>query len=113
MRIVSRAELMRLPAGTVYAEYTPHVFHGLNVTGGECGKDFLMCGLLDDFGGDSSTINEECARLERGEDVPLTFAEHYGRDGLFDDSRRYAVWSAADLRGFAAFLEKCAAAAER
>jgi hypothetical protein len=109
MRIVSRAELMRMPAGTVYAEYEPHTFHGLNVTGGGCGPDFLTCRLLDDFGSDSSDACGDIERLESGEEVSLTFGECCGREGLFDDTKRYAVWSAADLRGLAAFLEHCAA----
>lgn len=104
MRIVSRKELMAMPEGTAYSHYEPHVFNGLYVMGGRCGPDFLTASLLDDFGGDSTTTDEEIARLERGEDVPLTFAESFGRDGLFDDDQQYAVWSDADRRGLAALL---------
>jgi hypothetical protein len=110
MRIVSRKELMALPSGTVFSRYQPHVINGLLVTGGVCGSDFLECSLLDDFNEESSDANVAADALERGEDVPLVFGEVFGREGLFDDSLLYAVWSNDDVRGLAKFLAATAEA---
>jgi len=114
MRIVSRATLMTLPAGTVYSEYKSGlIFKGLflkddTCKGGDGDIDWFMCSLLDDFGGDSHTIDDDLTKLERGEDLPLMFGECFGRDGTFHDEDRFAVWSTDDMRGLARLLEKCA-----
>lgn len=103
MRIVSRAQLMELPAGTVYSYYEPHVFHGLEVKDETCvheGKpiDWFTVSLLASFDADSTDIDEKVFDpLDRGEDVPLVFGECYGRDGCFDDKQQYAVWSKNDI----------------
>lgn len=113
MRVVTKAQLLKMPSGTVYSSYEPHVFGPLSVFDGACGaSDFFMANLTDDFGDDSTTMHETIAALERGEDVPLVFGECYGREGMFQESQLYAVWSAADLRGLSAFLAKCAEVAK-
>jgi hypothetical protein len=109
VRIVKRQELMAMPAGTVYSEYQPHNFSGISVKGdtvihGGKAIDFLMCGLIADFGGDSTTICDEMDRLARGEDIPQEFATCYGRDATFDDERQYAVWSEDDVIGLTEYL---------
>lgn len=108
MRIVSRSEFMKLPAGTIYSNYEPCIFSGLHVTGGECGPDFLTCNLLDTTADEESSDAHFAAvdRMERGEDVPLEFGESFGREGLFDNEMLYAVWSPDDIRGLSAFLLK-------
>jgi len=101
-----------MPEGTVYSEFQPtHNFGGISVKGDTIvheGKpiDFFMCSLIGDFGGDSTTIEDECERLDRGEDIPQEFAQCYQRDATFDDARQYAVWSKADVEGLAKFLAR-------
>lgn len=111
MRIVSRKDLMALPAGTVYSPFHGNVGECLYAFGGVFGSDFTMCSLLDDFNEERSEDRSEVLeRMARGEDVPLVFGEDtcWQRDGMFDDKQQYAVWSKADLLGLAAFLTKAA-----
>lgn len=104
MRIVKRQELMAMPAGTVYSLGEPMAFSGLYVKGDTMGSDFAMCSLLDDFGEDDTDVLEVVDKLRRGEDVPLQFGKMYGREGMFDDEQKYAVWSSDDVLYLADFL---------
>jgi hypothetical protein len=106
MRIVSRAELMSMPEGTVYSNFEPDIFSGLHVTGGPCGPDFLTCSLLTQFVGEDSSehFHAICDRLVKGESVPLEFGESFGREGLFDHEMVYAVWEKSDLNRLADLL---------
>lgn len=93
---------MKMPEGTVFSSYEPDIINNLYVTGGQCGADFLVCCLLDGLGGGCESKQFE--KLRRGEEVPLVFADAFGREGLFDEDMAYAVWSKDDVRGLAAFL---------
>ena len=107
MKIVSRKELMEMPKGTIYSNYSPCIFNGLNILSGSGGgSDFVYCDLLEDFEGyESSDVWQDiCEKMESGNDVPMRFGDAYTREGLFDDSMKYAVWSKEDVKGLIKIL---------
>jgi len=101
MRIVTRKQLMELPAGVVYQEYTPRVFGEMCIKGDTLespstfeNTDWFMRPLLEL--GDSADWDEKATALEEGESIELEF-ECEGRDGCFADEQLYAVWEQKEL----------------
>lgn len=111
MRIVTRAELMRMPIGTVFQEYEPCVFYELRIKT-ETVEDFDFRSVTisaDSFDADSSEEHDMVLQRAEitGEDIPLDFSDAQDfRDGLFDDEQLYAVWSTQDVRALIARLEE-------
>lgn len=101
MRIVSRAELRKMPSGTLYAEYHPgrgwpsgptDVFLGDM----EGVNDFVCAGLGSPQSSDSNQMFERQHEMnESGAEYPVDLMA--GRDGLFDDEMRYLVWDESDV----------------
>lgn len=106
MRIVSRAELLKLPPGTVYSEYEPCYFRDLSVKVDTWENDWLYDSLFVplDTTSDSDYL-AKCDVAERGEDVPLDF-HSTSRDGTFDDKQLYAVFSPEDVEKLIARLQE-------
>lgn len=99
MRIVSRATLMSMPVGTVYARYQPCFFGDITVKGQNCGDiDWLEQRLVGDFigSGGSEDFFRMCDEMEHGASHLLDF-DIQGREGLFDDKQLYAVFEPTDL----------------
>lgn len=103
MRIVNSQEFYKLPPGTLYCHYEPCSFMELNIKGDtisdgtvdidyfyqplignvECGESEGMHKILDD-----SLLNGTAFTLD---------SESTLRDGMFDDSRMYAVYHKSDV----------------
>ena len=104
MRIVSRAQLMAMPEGTVYMENSQHSYmEGQLCVKGETipTNDWFTAILITqiaahDSGEESDLYNK--AEADSSVDVPLSF-DGYGRDGCYDDNITYCVWSDADVGG--------------
>lgn len=112
MRIVSRTELMALPAGTLYHDWLPCYFGALCIKGETLPAEPGYSGdwyeaVIPHL--DVSSSDEDCdtqvAMDEKGLSHPLTF-ELEGREALYDDSLRYAVWERADVAALHAKLGK-------
>lgn len=101
MKILSRKEFMEMPAGTVFSYYRPCVFTGLHIkdSAPEAGyPDFSMSDLIGAVENDSSDdYSVKCERMEKGESLPVDF-ELSGREGLFDDKLKYAIYEPADVQ---------------
>lgn len=111
MRIVKRAEFLKMPEGTVYSTYEPCVFGDLMIKGEtlhtENNGDFLeqqIVGAIDSTG--SEDWADKLSRSqETGESLPMDF-DCQGRDGLFDSmDSLYAVWGRADVEALIARLQ--------
>jgi hypothetical protein len=94
MKIVSREDFTRLPAGTIYAKTKPCYFEELSVKGDTLGRDWLCRGLCD-YEAAGEFIDAWSAMRDRGESRPLS--ESQGRDGCFDDEDSFLIYEAADL----------------
>lgn len=111
MRIVNRGKFMTLPAGTVFQKFGrgepgPHLdltFGPISIKGETTGEDFVVVDYGSPWPADCECSDTWIKRLiemaEQGADSgPLDF-DCGGRDGLFDDGQRFAVWSADDVLG--------------
>ena len=100
MKIVTRKELMELPAGTVFSYYEPCVFHDLNIKDSEPNDgspDFVISGLIGSVAHTSSEeFVENCEKMQRRYSMPVDF-ELTGREGLFDHEQLFAVYERADV----------------
>lgn len=85
MRIVSRDELMKLPAGTVYQQWEPCVLGELMIKGETWETDWLCRSLSAD--------------IEYGErhEPSIELDTSFGRDGLFKLEQQYLVYEPADI----------------
>jgi hypothetical protein len=115
VRIVNRLEFLKMPPGTVYAEYEPHVFGEIAVKGetwwndgpddpGGVFGDFIYCDLTNEFPIEHFHDGTLDRLVKTGEDLPLTFGEETSRDGMHNAQQLYAVWSREDIRGLAEYL---------
>lgn len=97
MRIYKRSEFLKLPVGTIYAKGKPMYFDALSIKGDMCGENDWA--ELSPMWISASGDDEQWARLDgmiqRGESYPM--AEHYGRDGCFDDDAIFLVPEYDDL----------------
>lgn len=100
MRIVNKADFLAMPDGTVYAEYAPCYFGDIRVKRETISKaDFFLSRSIAWIEGADNSIEyfdglEEMQK--NGNDVPLDF-DCCERDGLYDDTQLYAVFSHDDV----------------
>lgn len=109
MRVVSRQELLQLPAGTLYHAWQPCWFDGLCIKG-------ESMPLREGYPGDWWVVHvptpdtdvtvDGLVQLDEGKPVAVDL-ETASRDGLFDDKLRYAVWERADVEKLVARLSCC------
>lgn len=112
MKIVDRATLMSLPAGTVFQTFDPIVFGEIMVKGETWPNpnglgDFIQA-PLSAIEGDPNQGSwkrlidaDEYVGLEVEMDHDCT-----SREGMFDPDQLYAVWSADEVRAVAERLLK-------
>jgi hypothetical protein len=100
MKIVSREQFMKLPAGTLFSYYAPCYFRDLAIKDSspdEWGTDFIKSDLIGEVDSEGSDdFQEKCERMEKGESFPADY-EITGREGLFDDKQLYAIYEKADV----------------
>ncbi len=96
MRVVKREDFLKLPKGTVYTDYKPHVFGCLCIKGESLKNDWweqIIVGSLDH---ESDYLPDIFEALKLGKDVPVELHME-SRDACFDDKQLYAVWSKEDV----------------
>lgn len=105
MKIVDYDTFIKMPAGTLYAEYTPYVFGETlikqNTING--GKDWLYLELVGNPDVDSEW-HIGCEAMEEGEELPPDTS--LCRDGMFDYSRRFLVYSRDDVENMILTLKE-------
>lgn len=113
MRIVSFAEFLTMPEGTVFSFYQDiGNFGGLcvkldTITGEQGPLDYFYKSLTSEIGGIDSDSDMDLLEKaqEPGASVPMVFDTVY-REGLFDHDALYAVWSREDVAGLIKALEE-------
>lgn len=100
MRIVDRQTFLRLPAGTVFSTYEPCVFGPLMIKGETIRDvDFWSQQIADAIDHNDSeefvTLLDK-ATVDAAVDLEMDF-DNPSRDGLYEDSQLYAVWSRYDV----------------
>lgn len=112
MKVVSKEEFLKLPAGTVYQKYDPKFcgfikpicIKGKSLTQS---KDFIYISLLGDFeeANDSEKFIDCVEAVSRGENKELCF-DVTSRDGMFDDNDKYAVWTDNEVQKLISTLQQ-------
>ena len=100
MKVVTTTELMALPAGTFFHEWKPCYFGDMCIKGdtilhGDVPRDWWE--QVVPWVGGCDREDDGLFGLDNGLDVPVDL-DCEGRDGIFDDARRFAVWSLDDMR---------------
>lgn len=98
MKIISRAELMEMPSGTLYCRYTPDTAFGLYQKGETLRRD-------DDSSVDwyySSLLPEFDLHRHR-----MVFDASECRDGFFDHDARYVVYEPEDVAQLLGAITSC------
>lgn len=96
MKIVDYDTFIKMPAGTLYAEYTPCIFGETfikqdNVSGRD--RDWFYSELVSNP--DNDDWVDACEAMEKGEELPPETA--WSRDGMFDYDRKFLVYSRHDV----------------
>jgi hypothetical protein len=108
MKILNRKQLMAMPAGTVFSYYEPINFNGLYIKSSEPDNnpDFFVQDLIGAVENNSSDdFFTKCEQMEEGASLPVDF-EISGREGLFDDKLRYAIYEKEDVEKLIKILEE-------
>ena len=108
MKVIKRDELITMPAGTVYQEFTEHVLGGICIKDDTCAPggepiDWFFVPIPEPSNGHTDTMLSRFD-LASGMSVGIDF-ETVERDGLFNASQLYAVWEKRDVRGLIDRLE--------
>lgn len=105
MRIVGKAELMRMPKGTLFADYRENtwplgpemIFHSAcHAQPGQEPTDFFFATICNPDADDANQMVERCDEMaERGATFPVSLVIQ--REGLFASEARYLVWEPSDV----------------
>lgn len=97
MKVFTKAEFLKLPAGVLFSNYEPCVFNGLYIKGDSLGSsDFYeeqLIGNLQDY---------NVVKYDDKEFV-LEFGVE-GREGLFEDDALYAVYEEYEINNLLAHI---------
>lgn len=98
MRIVNRKEFSELPNGTLFSEYNPVVFQGLFIKCEQMGSDYGELSLIGNVKAASSDQSFQILESaeENGTSFDLDF-ESYGRNGIFNEEQKYAIYERKDI----------------
>lgn len=105
-----------MPNGTLYHECKPAYFNPMCVKVGNCictqdrtADDWYETSIP------SLPCDDGCETFfemwDKGTSVPIDL-NSYGREALFDDKLRYAVWESDDLQGLLAIVNRAIQVAE-
>lgn len=108
MKIVNRTVFLQLPAGAVFAKYSPCAFGELLIKGDtyENSNDFTYQDITSAINCDTS--NEYDVLLDRAVEEGISIQmdlDSSSRDGLFDDDQLFAVFERCDVESLIARLQ--------
>jgi hypothetical protein len=107
MKIVNREEFLKLPSGTLFSKYQPCYFDDITIKGDTWTNDFLIQNIADGIeseGSDDFFVKLTDAE-KNGTELKMDF-DCYGRDGMFDEERLFAVWSKDDVKALIKKLQE-------
>ena len=112
MKIFNRKDFLNLPDGVLFSDYKPVAFNGLRIKGrtiysGLDAIDFIYEDLIGNVEFDSTEdFVKIMDKAEKGEKFDLDFFCGE-RDGLFDDSALYAVYSNSEIIELSEKIKSC------
>ena len=100
MKIITRADLMKMPSGTVFSYYEPCTFTGLYIKDSEPEPDYPDFNVSDLIGAiecnSHNDFSTKCQQMVLGESMPVDF-ESSGREGLFEDEQLFSIYEKQDV----------------
>ena len=99
MRIVTRDQFLDMPAGTLFAKYSPCNCSALFCKGLSLGKldfEFSEMSMPVDSDDTGEFVDTLCRAASEGSSVELNF-DTYFRDSTFDQNQLFAVYERDDL----------------
>lgn len=101
MRIVNSKEFYKLPSGTLYCNYERHFSMELSIKGdtisnGKVDIDYFYHPLIGEYGVSADIYKMLDDSVRNGTEFELEY-ERTMRDGVFDDSRMYAIYNKSDI----------------
>lgn len=109
MKIVTKAEFVKLPAGTLYREYEPCMFSDMRVKGDSTRGGNMDFGVLHLDWVDSVEISGGIdilfAAHETGSSFGFNYNDH-GRDGQYNDKQLYAIYEPNDVAQLIELLQR-------
>ena len=107
MKLISHAQLLEQPEGTVFQEFGQHGLGPVMLFGGKCGeRDYTESYLFpNESSADIGFPPEVLTKfgVDR-RDYIIYYPSGFGRDGMFDDTRVYLIWEQKDRERLAAWL---------
>lgn len=108
MRIVNRAEFLKMPAGTIYCKGMPWVFDGICIKDESLSNDWYYLNPAWVSAHDSGEAFERLDEmLKLGKSYPMENA--IGRDGLFDTNAIFLIFERSDLEMLRGFINRAIA----
>jgi hypothetical protein len=112
MRVVNRADFLKLPAGTIYCKGTPWAFYGIQIKGDSLPNDWIFLDPAWPQAFDSGAAND-LLEQSLADGSSFIVQEDYGRDGCFDDSEVMLIFEQADLLALRANIDAALKVADR
>ena len=108
MKIITRAEFLKMPKNTLYANYEPCWFGPISIKGETIGNDFLVQQIADSIvANDSEEFADKLEEAKNtGKSVEMDF-DIEGRDGMFEDNQLFAIYERRDIDYLINRLERC------
>lgn len=109
MKLVTWHEFIQMPEGTVFSEMRPNslVSHNLRMKGETWFSkgsgnyhDYLETDLMPNIRDVSYAGYDETV----GSEIMVMHPSHWGRDGMFDQDRKYWIWEREDRERLARWL---------
>lgn len=110
MKIVNRTAFLALPAGTLFAQYRPHIIGDIQIKQESMTNDFLVQDLTEvacDSGDSLAVIDLIDTSLKTGGSFSLDLDCTY-RDGAFNLDQLFIVWEQSDYDQLIAKLQSLA-----
>ncbi|GFN32518.1 hypothetical protein [Paenibacillus xylaniclasticus] len=100
MRIVNRAEFLKLPSGILYSRYESlGTIRGLHSKLESLTNDWIYQDVVGDIDEDENEFDEIFAKAEKDSSYEFRMDLNCGRrDGMFDDDDKFAIYNEEDIR---------------
>jgi hypothetical protein len=107
MKLLNRAEFLKMPSNTVFTKYKPTCFDEILIKGDSTGyNDFWFQDLLQVESDDRGQTFDTFDKLENGESIKMDY-DCEGRDGLFEEDQLFAVFEKQDVADLIKRLQEC------
>ena len=105
MKIVDRKNFLKLPRGTLFQKYQPHIFENIQIKKSSTNIDYIFQDLPEIY---LKSSEEMFAILENAIKTGCSFQLDFAcstRDGMFEEEQLFAVWEKKDVEALISRLK--------